>query len=213
MKKLKLNTSLIFILFLPSVAFTQIKFDIHTNYGVSKFIVRNNELSVVVGNYYTSLPSFALGTEALYSFNNSEFGIISGLNYAWFASENNMPDDFNDPNYTGSRKWDERFSSLLIPIKLNYQFEKWVHINAGVANTIHFTKSKDITTKKINNYTLNFIAGIDFIIKKRVLIGAMYYRDIRPTMLLLQAPPQPETYNIKYSIEQITVKIGYIIGD
>lgn len=199
------------MLTLSSLAFSQIKFDIHANYGVSKYIVRNNESSVVDANYYTSLPSYAVGTEALYSFSGSKFGIVSGLNYVSFASENNMPDDFNDPNYTGPKKWNERFNSLMIPVKLNYQFEKWVHVNVGVANTIHFIKPKDITTKKINDYTLNFIGGIDFIIKRRLIVGAMYYRDIRPTMLLLKAPPLPETYNVKYYIEQITFKIGYII--
>lgn len=213
MKNSKISAVLIFMLTFPSIAFSQIKFDIHANYGVSNFIEKNNELSVVTGNYYTSLPSFTVGTEVLYSFNNSKFGIISGINISSFASENHMSDDFNDPNYKGPRSWDERFNSLLVPLKLNYQFEEWIHLYAGFANTIHLTKPKDIILQKINNYTFNFTGGVDFIIKKKVIIGAMYYRDIRPTMLLLQAPPKPEIYNITYSIEQITVKIGYIIGD
>ncbi|MEA3317121.1 MAG: outer membrane beta-barrel protein [Bacteroidota bacterium] len=211
MNNLKISTLLLVMLIIPSLAFTQIKFGIHANYGISNFIEKNNEPSVIVGNYYTSLPSYSFGFEALYSFSDSKFGFKSGLSFSSFASENHMPDDFNAPNYTGPRSWDEKFNSMSIPLKLNYQFEKWVHINAGVANTIHLIKPKDITTNKINDYTLSFIGGIDFIIKKRVIIGAMYYRDIRPTMLLLQAPPQPETYNVKYSIEQITFKIGYII--
>jgi hypothetical protein len=206
------KSSLIFLmLILPNLTIAQIKFGIHANYGISNIIEKNNESSVVDGNYYSSLPSYSIGSDAFYSFNDSNFGIISGLNFSSFASENHLPDDFIDPNYKGQRKWVEKFHSLSFPIKLNYQFEEWIHLNVGIANTIHLTKTKDITTKKINDYTLNFTGGIDFIIKQRMVIGVMYYRDLLPTMLLLQEPPKPETYNIKYSVEQITIKVGFKI--
>jgi len=200
-----------FMLIMPGLASAQIKFGIHANYGISKFIEKNNEPSVVIGNYYTSLPSYTVGSEALYFFNNSKFGIVSGLNFASFASENHMPDDFNDPNYTGQLKWKENFYSLSLPLKVNYKFEEWVHINAGLSNTLILNEPDEIFIQKINKYTLNFTGGIDFIIKQRIIIGASYYRDILPTMERLKEPPKPETYNIKYSIEQITIKLGYIL--
>lgn len=202
---------LVLVSFLPCLVFAQIEFSVYGNYGLSNFIEKNSE-TIVVGNYYNKLPSYSLGGEMLYSFSNSNLGLISGLNYSSFGAENHMPDDFVDPNYTGSRSWEERFYSLSLPLKANYTIEEWVRLNAGLVNTIHLSKPTDLTTKKMNTYTLSFAGGVDFIIKRRFIIGAMYYRDILPTMLLLKAPPKPETYDIKYSIEQYSIKIGYIFN-
>jgi opacity protein-like surface antigen len=85
-------------------------------------------------------------------------------------------------------------------------------LNAGLVNTVHLSKPNDLTTKKINTYTLNITGGVDFVVMQRVIVGASYYRDIRPSMMLLQLPSESETYDIKYSIEQITIKLGYIFG-
>lgn len=199
----------VLMLLLPNLVTAQINFGIHANFGFSKFIEKNREPAVVVGNYYTTLPSFSIGLDALYSFNNTKFGFITGMNISSFASENNMPDDFDDPSYTGARSWDERFYTLSLPLKVNYKFEEWVHINAGLSNTLILNEPKEIFIQKINKYTLNFTGGVDFIIKQRFLIGATYYRDILPTMIRLKDKSNPETYDIKYSIEQITLKIGF----
>ena len=194
---------------LQNQLYAQLKFCIHANCGISTFIEKDNEPQLEIGNYYTALPSYGFGGDAVYSFKNSKFGIISGLNVSSFASENHLPDHFIIPEYgwpDKRRNWEERFYSLSIPLQLNYKFEEWIHINGGLSNTVHLNKPKDIIfSKKINQYTLNFIGGIDFVIKQRVIIGAMYYRDIIPTMLY------KNTDDIKYSIEQITVKIGFIL--
>ncbi len=218
MGKIRINVLLLFfVIVFQSVSFGQIKYTIHANCGISNFIEKNNEPSVVVGNSYTYLPSYTIGGEGLYVFNNSKMGIISGLNFSLFSSENHMPDDFFSQSgssfespYTGEKKWNERFYSLSVPIKVNYKLEKWLHFNAGLANTFHL-KNENISGQKINVYTLNFVGGFDFLIKKKFVVGAMYYRDILPSMRLLKSSPKTDTYNIKYSVQQITVKIGYII--
>lgn len=200
----------LFMLILPCLAFAQIKFSIYGNYGISKFIEKNNEPTVIIGNYYTSLPSFSIGADALYSFDNSKFGIISGLDFSSFAAENHMPDDFNYPSYTGPKSWDERLYALSLPIKLNFKYEEWAHINVGLSNTFILNEPNEITINKINHYTLNFIGGFEFVIKQRFKIGASYYRDILPTMVCLKGSSNPEAYNINYFVEQFTVKIGFV---
>ncbi len=216
MKTLRINTLLLFfVITFHTVSFAQIKYSVHANCGISNFIEKNKEPSLITANRYTRLPSFTVGTEGLYTFNNSKIGIISGVNISLFASENHMPDDFEvppfSPPYTGPMEWKEKLYSLSIPLKLNYNFEEWLHFNAGFANTFHL-KNDNISAKKINIYTLSFVGGFDFVIKKKFTIGAMYYRDILPSMKLLKPLSNTETFNIKYSIEQITLKIGYIIN-
>ncbi len=201
----------ILMLVLPNLANAQLKFNIHANFGTSRFIEKNNEPAVVIGNYYTSLPTYSVGFEALYPFGNSKLGLKSGLAFSSLAAENHMPDDFNNPSYTGPKSWAERFYALSLPLKLNYKFEEWVHINMGLSNTIILNKPNEIFIQKINKYTLNFTGGFDFIIKQRIIIGASYYRDILPTMVRLKDTTNPEQYDIKYSIEQITLKVGYVL--
>ncbi len=214
MKNLKINLLFIFAIISPSIAFSQIKFEIHANCGASNFIEKSKEEFVVTNNYYTYQPSYMVGTECLYNFKSSRFGIISGLNFISFGAKNHMkdltPSPFAPP-YTEPTEWNERVYALSIPLKLNYQFEKWIYINAGFANTLNIIKDKKIVYKKVNFYTLNFVAGFDFIIRKRFIIGAMYHRDILPTMNGIKLSPE-ETLKIKYNIEQITVKIGYVIN-
>lgn len=210
-KYFKINVLLTLALIMPCVAFTQIQLEIYTNYGISNFKEKNNEFSVVMGNYYTSLPSYSIGVEMLLPIKDSKLGAKSALAFSSFAAENHMPDDFVDPYYTGPRSWDERFYAISVPLKLNYKFENWLHINAGLSNTIILNEPKEIFIHKINRYTLNISSGVDFIIKKRFVVGLMYFRDIIPIMVSLIEPSKPDTWDIKYSVEQITLKIGYVL--
>lgn len=217
MKTLKINILVIFfVLVFQNISFAQIKFTVYGKCGISNFIEKNNEPSIVVANNYTHLPSYTIGAEGLYTFNNTKIGMISGINFSLFSAQNHIPDDFFNnqtpliPPYTGPMEWNERFYSLSIPVKVNYKFEEWLHLNAGFANTFHLKNDK--ISKKTNIYTLNFVGGFDFVIKKKFVFGIMYYRDILPSMRLLKLPSKTETHNVKYFVEQITVKIGYVIN-
>jgi hypothetical protein len=200
------------LLFNPVIAFAQLRYDIHLDYGYSNFNERNKETSVQVGNYYTKLPSYSIGCGLYVPFKETKFQLLSGIDFLSLASKNHMPDDFNDPNYTGPKSWEERFYSLSIPLKLGYCFEKWININFGISNTFHVSKPDEMWDKRIINYTIGFSGGIDFLFKKKFILGCNYYRDIIPTAKLLQLPSKTDTYNISYSFELISIKIGYIIN-
>lgn len=137
----------------------QINYNIHLSYGVSNLKESDKESSIQIGNYYTKLPSYSLGFELHIPINESKFQVLSGIDFLSLAAKNNMPADFNDPGYTGPKSWEERFYSFSVPIKLNYKFEKWIHLYSGFSNTFHLNNPENMADKKINHYTIGFTGG------------------------------------------------------
>lgn len=188
----------------------QLNYSIHAGYGYGNLKEIDKEPTVGVGNYYTKLPSYSLGFGIQIPIIKSKFQIVSGIDFISLAAKNNMPDDFNDPNYTGSKSWDERFYSLAIPLKLGYKFEKWLCIQSGFSNTIHLNEP-EYMTKKINHYTIGFTGEVYFIVKERLFVGGSYYREVIPTAKLLRLPSTTETYKISYQFEQFSIKLGVLL--
>jgi len=211
---MKSRTIKLFLFALLTFNFTlgnaQLNYSIHAGYGYSNLKERDNDPTVTAGNYYTKLPSYSLGFGIQIPISSSEFQILSGIDFLSLATKNNMPDDFNDPNYTGPKKWDERYYSLAIPLKLGYKFEKWLCLQGGFSNTIHLNEP-DNFGKKINHYTIGFTGEVYFLVMKRLFVGGTYYCDLIPTAKLLQMPSKTETFNISYSFEQFSIKLGVLL--
>ena len=188
----------------------QLNYSIHVGYGYGNLKEIDKESTVGVSNNYTKLPSYSLGFGIQIPIVKSKFQIVSGIDFISLAAKNNMPDDFNDPNYTGPKSWDERFYSLAIPLKLGYKFEKWFCIQSGFSNTIHLNEP-EYMTKKINHYTIGFTGEVFFLVKEKFFVGICYYRDLIPTAELLRLPSKTETYNIDYRFEQFSIKLGTLL--
>lgn len=121
------------LLFFSTSLFAQINYNVYAKGGISNFIEKNHQKNFKIANSYTILPSFNIGAEVILPFFNSYFSdlqLITGLDLGTFAAKNNMPDSFEivETPYTGPRSWDERFYSVSIPVRGNFQFEKWVHV-------------------------------------------------------------------------------------
>ena len=205
--------SIVFMLILSANLSAQIRYGVHLKGGVSNFIEKNYTVGNVA-NYYTFLPSYNLGGDIIFPFSKadssnfrfiSDFQFISGLDFGIYGAQNNVPKRwYTLPEWKGPTKWNERLYSLSVPLKLNFKFEKWVHIYGGVVNTFNVAKNKELSYKIVSLYTLNFTGGIDFLIYDRFVIGASYYRNLTHTWKYI-----PED-KIFYYVEQFSVKIGYV---
>jgi len=201
-----LCTFILLIISFQSNVNAQIKLAVHTQYGYSNFIEINREPYTRIANYYTKLPSYAIGGETILPFKDSLFFIASGINFLSLAARNNIPAEFITPE-TNPTNWVERFYSIAVPIKVYVPFlEKWILLHVGVSNAFHLNKPKTMWDKNINYYTLSFTGGIDFCIKKRMLVGIAYYREIIPTVKSLIAT------DVSYFYKATTIKIGYVIN-
>ncbi len=188
----------------------QISYEIFTDIGYNNFIEEDKDSTIDVGNTYTGLPFFSVGTEALLTI-KEQFYISSGLSYALISAKNKTPHTSSHNTGTASQ-WKERLHTLSVPLKLGLKPEDWMRIYAGVSNTFYLNTPKEMFDKKVNTYALSFIGGVDFIIKERFTLGASYTRNITPMSELLQLPSTSQTYDIKYYTSQIGIKLGYIFG-
>ena len=214
-KKISLTIfcSLVFTLSL----FAQIRYCVYTKGGFSNFIEKNYEKNFQIANDYTALPSFNLGADVYLPFfkaDLTDFQFITGLDFGSFAAKNNIPDSFFEkenpinPPFMGPRSWDERFYSLSVPVKVNFKFEKWVHIYGGLVYTFYLNKPEDIFDKKVYKNTLNFTGGIDFLIMNHFTLGASYYRNLTPSMKFFI--PDQESKSTYWYVQQVCLKVGYV---
>lgn len=192
----------------------QIISDVHLFGGFSNLRMKNKEVSVVLGNFYTKLPCYGIGSDIILPFKYSSFGVGAGINFSSLAAKNNMPNDFEidttyNPPYTGPRNWEERFYAIHIPVFLNYKFEKWLEFSTGITNNFYLNKPKEIYDKKINKYTLSFNIQVVFVAKEKIYIGLVYDTELSP--VAQQQGYYPDTYlqKIYYYYESIAIKIGY----
>jgi hypothetical protein len=176
--------------------------------GLSNFIEKDEEESIKIANYYTRMPSFNVGADVIlpiFHKDSSNFKFVAGLDFGYYSAQSNVPERwYSDPQWNGPIKWEDRFYSLSIPVKLNFKFEKWIYLYGGLVNSFQLNTPKNLKDSKINRYSLSFTGGIDFIIMKRFITGASYYRNITPVM------KYSDNCDIYYYVQQITVKVGYI---
>jgi len=215
--------TLALMLSLSAILSAQVRYGIHVKGGYSNFVETDYDKIIDVVNVYTKLPSFNLCADVIIPFikaDSSAFQFVTGLDFGSFAAKNSLPDYFFDreddpfnPPYTGPRSWNERFYSLSAPFKLNFKFEKWLYIYGGLAYTCHINKPDEIRDKKISRHTVSLIGGIDFLMLNRFILGASYYKNLTPSMKLLEKSldSKSETAKIFWHVQQISVKIGYII--
>jgi len=213
-KKISFLSIICFLVFSACLS-AQVRYGVYAKGGVSDFIERNFEKSVKFGNSYSSLPSYNFGVDVIFPFSKSDssvFQFISGIDFGSFAAKNSMSESFSAPGYDGPYSWNERLYSLSIPAKVNFKFERWVHVYGGFVYTFNLNKPEEMWNKKFNKSTLSVTGGVDFFILNRFVVGASYYRNVTPLMKILKKPHElkTETFKCSYYVQQICLKIGYI---
>lgn len=195
----------IIFFFLPVLAFSQFQFGVHGGVGYSNFVRVHKVESKQLANYYDRSSYFNVGGDVYYNL-FFDLQLLSGLDFSYTSVQPNVEDIMfiGDPN--GKPKFDKQFfTSLRIPMKLNYNFTKWLAFNIGFTNTFCLTKHKDFVDFHLNTYNISFQGGLDFRIKERFVIGVEYHKDRKPTIEYKKWGAHTVYFGEHYGI-----KLGYL---
>jgi len=194
--------SFIFLSFYSMTA--QIKYDIEVDVGITDFRRTKYESFEIPFIYELGL-NYKLGLGIYFPIEKKKIGIRTGLNIKTSNVKNKIEN--LDINMT-PESWIESYYSIDIPIQVSYSFEKWVLFNLGVSNRFNIKHSKEFKygmQKEKRAYTIAFVGGVDFILKKKYILGINYYRDLSTFIKLKE-------FDIYYGYQQVSLKLGYILN-
>lgn len=193
---------------------SQIKKEVYTNLGVSHLAIVS--LDPIIQDFmfpfdYNYAPSFTLGGSLIKPILNDKFIVKAGLelntNAIVIRNKHGGTLEGFLKKYEGKKV---RFYNISVPIQMGYTFEKYLHFNLGLTNNFHLLNNDKITIgdhtfktiDKMRVYSLGYLAGFDFTIKKKYNIGLNYQRDITPSL-------KDPISDIYHYFDQINVRIGY----
>ena len=110
----------------------------------------------------------------------------------------------NIPGFSSPQNWPERSLGLTVPLKVKYQFEKWLVFQAGISNTFYLYKivGNDYTIS--NLYAFRGEVGADFLLGKKIFAGINYSQDLTPCGKM--------TIDQNYFyFQSLSLRIGYIL--
>jgi hypothetical protein len=146
---------------------------------------------------------------------NSRWSLEQSLNIESTGTQNTTPmDDWDDiMEYVSYRislgadpsdyedykqNWEERSIQITIPLRIKYDFEKWLIIHAGLSNTFIMDGDEYFTINK--SYVLRGEAGVDILLGKKLFAGIIYSHDLTPCA---------EALDYSFYFQNLSFRIGY----
>lgn len=195
----------ILFLFLPVLAFSQFQFGVHGGGGYSNFVRVNKVENRTLVNRYARSYYFNAGGDVYYNL-FFDLQLLSGLDFSCISVQPDVDDYFFEDDPNGKPKFDKQFfTSLRIPMKLNYNFTKWLAFHIGFTNTFYLTESKKRIGFHLNTYNISFHGGLDFRIMQQFVIGVEYHKDKKPTI-----ESKKWGAHTVYFGEHYGIKLGYL---
>lgn len=167
------------ISFVPILAFSQLKYEIYSNCGVSKFFVENKDENIDLIESYDWHTSFSLGANTFLKFKNTNITMSVGMDYTQFSSKNGYGEEY-DEDFGELKNWTETVHILRFPVQIGYITPDGFFIRGGITNNIFLKKNDYLYFTKVNKYYLGGIINLDYIIKNRFIIGVEIYKDLTP---------------------------------
>lgn len=153
-------------------------------------------------NYFTSSSMYALEGFVIEPLEQTRFSLEQGLMLESTSYFFNTPEIIFTKDTIFSNKWEERFVSVGIPLRVRYEFENWLTFYLGVNNIFHVYDNNEIIYNKPLLYTLRGEAGVDFTLFSHLIVGAKYAHDISPFTKL-------SDYDVSYRFEIVSLKLGF----
>lgn len=212
-KRLLLSVS--FLIF-GQVLFSQVRYGLSVNTGMSNlyelnqsYVYDENGYRIEDSyqyngyNYFTSNSAFEITGFVARTIKQSPFSVESGISIGSASYNYKTPEIiFSAGDTIHSNSWVERYWSVGIPLKMNYNIEKWLNLNVGLSNIFNVYEDNEIIMNEPNWYTLRGEAGVDFLLFSKFIVGAKYAHDITPFTKL-------DNYDVSYRFEIISLKLGY----
>jgi hypothetical protein len=203
------------LLIVSNPVIAQIRYEISLNAGESNLFESNhsylyddegyrirNMYEYNLSNYFTYNSTFQLECLISESIRDSKVSLEQGLMFETVSYYFNIPEIIFANDTIHSNKWEERFWSLGIPLRIRYGFENWLEFYVGVNNIFHVYENNDILYSAPLAYTLRGECGADFIFFRKFILGAKYSHDITPFSKL-------NNYDVSYRFEIVSLKMGY----
>ncbi len=93
--------------------------------------------------------------------------------------------------------------SFTIPVKVRYEPTKWAALYVGANNIFNVYQSDGKNIKPTQKYNVRGIAGFDFKLSDKYLLGCEYGYDISPFS-------KWKDYDVSYRFDIITMKLGLV---
>lgn len=153
-------------------------------------------------NFCTYSSAFAIEGFIIEPLKQSRYSLEQGLMFESISYYFNTPEVIFTNDTIHANKWEERFLSVGIPLKMRYGFEKWLVFYVGVNNIFHVYDNNETVLSEPVIYTLRGEVGADFILFSKLILGAKYAHDITPFSKLTD-------FDVSYRFEIISLKLGY----
>jgi len=166
----------------PLVCSAQLNYGISISGGASNIYKINKERNVEYYNYFKMLPSFSVDGFIIEKIKNSRYSFEQGVSFESSGAEVWIPskiwEDLISEGYYYDQMWSFRTYQLSVPLKVRFDFEKWLTFHAGLSNTFYIKGRDNYVSKK---YALRGEVGADVLIKQRYIVGIKGSYDLTPT--------------------------------
>jgi len=202
--------ALFLLLGLSFTAFSQVHFGIASSVGASRIIISDNDPTTNVANYFKPLSMCSFDFFIIEKKSDSRLSFEQTFSLETTGSESWLSDKRYEvlinsiPGYIYPQHHTERSLQITIPLKIKYDFEKWLIFHAGISNAFYFQRiaGNDYTISRV--YALRGVAGVDFMFCKKLFAGINYAQDLNPC-------GQASTDKIYYHFQSLSLRIGYIL--
>jgi hypothetical protein len=192
-------------------SYSQIKYGIAFSGGVSNIIISDKDPISLFGNYFE--PSSMVSVDGLFLERNpnSRISFEQGISLETLSSECGIPEkDYEEMKaeilgFNQPRTFTVNSYQLAVPLRVRYDFEKWLVFHAGVSNAFYLIPSKKSANIINRLYSLRGEAGADFIIAKKFLTGIKYSQDFTPC-------GQFSTDKIYFHSQSLSLRLGLLLN-
>lgn len=171
-------TNLVF----PLVCSAQFNYGVSISGGASNIYKIDKDINTNNANYFEMLPSFSVDGFIIEKIKNSRYSFEQGVSFESSGAEVWIPlkkwEDMVAAGINWDRMWHFRTYQLSIPLRVRFDFEKWLTFHAGLSNTFYI-KGEDYYVNR--KYSLRGEAGADVLIKQRYIVGIKGSYDLTPT--------------------------------
>lgn len=202
----KLLMMLMAVLLLPLFTSAQIKYGISFYGGASSIKINDNDRNNGLASEFRPSSHFSFEGFVVEFSNKSHFSFEQGVSLETSKVEDWINDkryqDFLEYGYNYPQYYSFSTYQLCIPLKVKYDFEKWLAFHIGVSNVFYLKKQENFVN---NTYSLRGELGADVTIAERYIIGIKGSYDVTPS-------GQLKNCNIFTHYYSLSVKAGILLS-